>query len=443
MTASVLSLLLGKQLSSATLRFYFEYDSLEERNCVVSTSLLLYLVFSGALLGICAFFAERFSYFIFSTSGYTTHFIVTFVLLYFNLSEEILLSYVRAIDRAFLFVVVSVSGLIAKMLLCIYLVSFENWGILGVLVGNLVGSVIVWTMLSVFTFRRVGFSVDFRKFGEIAKYGLPLMAAGASGVVIGNLGRFFLNWYVSLSAVGIYALAMRLASILRFLVVQPFGKAYGPFRFAVMKQADAKAIYARVATYFIGVCIWVIVGMIGLSGEILQIMAKENYWAARAVIPILLVSNLLGSGVYYMFQIGVYLQRKTKALSWLFAGAAMLDIGLMLVLVPRFGVYGAASSQVVAHGVVAFMGLYLSQRVYPIKYEWSRLLKIAALGMIASLALYSGYHVNPYLSAAIKLPIILLFPFSLFLVGFFDSGELAQFRGIWGRLRAQTAVARE
>jgi O-antigen/teichoic acid export membrane protein len=434
-TSAVLALFLGRQLSHATLRFYFEYDSKQEQNLVISTCFILYLLFAGLILGICALFSEQFSWGVFSSIYFRTHFVILFLSMFFNLSKEILLAYVRAIEFAGFFVGVSIGDLILKLVLCIYFVVFKGWGVLGVLFGNLAGTFLAWLVLSVFTFKRCGFGVDMSKFKDIFKYALPLIFVGLSGTIIGNAGRFFLKMYVSLGAVGLYALGMRFSSILRFLVVQPFTKAYGPFRFSIMKQENAREIYARVTTYFSFFCAWACLCIAAFSGEVIQIMAKESYWAASSVIPILLISVFFGSGLYYMFQIGVYLEKNTKVLAIGFAIAAIIDIICMIFLVPRFGPLGAAFSQALTHVFIAFMGLYFSNRVYFIPYEWNRLMKIVGLCAILVSVSHFTYHSNPYWSALLKAPIMFLYPTVLLIIGILNKGERSKVRYFWAKFR--------
>lgn len=228
---------------------------------------------------------------------------------------------------------------------------------------------------------------------------------------------------------------MRFASVLRFLIVQPFTKGYGPFRFSIMKQDDAKEIYARVTTYFTFICVWACIVVAAFSQEVLQVMAKESYWEATSVIPILLVSNFFGSALYYMFQIGVYLQKSTKVLSKVFAVAAAIDLLLMRLMVPEFGPAGAAFAQLITHAFIALMGLYCSQRIYFIPYEWSRLFKIGLIGGFVGVVTYSNYHFNPYLSVAFKLPVILSFPGVLFVTGFLNQGEMTKLKKIVSSIR--------
>jgi O-antigen/teichoic acid export membrane protein len=423
MTSAILTIFLGRQLSHAALRFYFEYDTQTDRNRVISSAFLSFLFFTGSLLAICMVFASRFSIVLFSSPEYTVHFCILFTWLFFNLSKEILLAYVRALERAKFFVSVSLCDLLIKLLLCTYLVVVMELGVLGVLLGNLAGSLFAWLILSVFTIVRCGIKIDFSKSKELFVYALPLFFVGISGTVISNADRFFIKSYISLEAVGLYALGFRFATILRFLVIQPFTKGYGPFRFKIMKQDNASEIYARVTTYFTFGCAWAAVGIAAFASETIQIMSHENYWSANTVIPMLLLAVFGGSGLYYMFQTGLYIQRNTNVLSVLFAVAAGIDIFSLWLLVPRFGILGAAFSQLIAYTFIACSSLYLSNRAYKIPFEWHRLLKIIGLCCAYISATFFTYHPTPYWSVAIKIPVFFSYPVVLFLYGILNQEE--------------------
>ena len=116
-----------------------------------------------------------------------------------------------------------------------------------------------------------------KKVYELLKYTLPLVLVGFGGVVIANTDRFMLKSFVSLSAVGIYALALRFKSVLTFLIINPFTRGYGPFRFSIMKQSNAKEIYSRVTTHFCLLLCWMWLILATLSEEVIAMMAKETY----------------------------------------------------------------------------------------------------------------------------------------------------------------------
>lgn len=436
MTSAVISIFLGTQLSHATLRFYFDYEAEPERYRVISSSFILYFTFSALALGICSLFAERFSLVLFGNPQYARHFVVLFVWLLLSLSNEILFAFVRALERAGLFVAIMLCELIAKLVPCVFFVVWLQWEEFGVLAGNLAGTGVAFAVLAAFTFSRCRFEVDMSLFFRLVRYTLPLIFVGVCGTVMGMADRFFLKTYTSLAMVGIYALGMRFASVVNFLVFHPFTRGYGPFRFSIMNRDDAREIYSRVTTYFCFFFLWACLGVIALAREVIVVMADESYWSAYRVVPVLLVSVFF-SGLYYMVQIGVYLKKNTRVLSYVFAFAALFNLACLWALVPAFGIMGAALAVCATRALVVLLGWRCSQLVYPMRYEWARCAKIAAVFLGLALAASRPFHESPYLSMLMKAPVVLLYPLILYSIGFYSRQE----REIIGKLPARMAAA--
>ncbi|MBN1186578.1 MAG: oligosaccharide flippase family protein [Bacteroidales bacterium] len=423
MTSAIASIFLGRQISHATIRFYFEYDAQSTRNRVVSSSLILFILFSGIILTVCATSSKQFSNAIFSSPIYAKHFTVLFYWLLISLSNEILYSFIRVLERPYFFVTVSLCELLTKLICCTLFVVGYLWAEFGVLLGNLLGTLVTFFILGTYTFAKCGFGVDFSIFRHIVKYTLPLIFVGFCATIIAQADRFFLKTYASLSVVGLYALGIRFSSLVNFLVFQPFTKGYGPFRFSIMQREDAKEIYAKVTTYFLFIILWACLGVTAFAREIIQIMADSAYWPAYQVIPILLIS-VIGQGLYYMFQIGVYINKNTRILSYVFAVSTLVNLICLWVFVPRYGIFGAALSLSFTHILISVLGYYCSNQVYPILYEWSRLIKNTVVFVILAIITYLFYNTNPYWSVLMKLPILLSYPLILWVIGFFSRQEL-------------------
>ncbi len=433
MTTAMISIFLGTQFSHATLRFYFEYDSEAERNRVISSSFILYFSFCAIVLSMCALFSRQFSQWIFSTALYAKHFAVLFAWLLISLSNEILYAYIRALERAYLFIIVTLVELVIKLSFCILFVAVWKWSVFGVLVGNLIGTVVPFLFFGIFTCRRCSLDIDVPLFFRLIRYTLPLIFVSICGTVMGLADRFLLKTYTSLTAVGLYALGMRFANATNFLIFHPFTKGYGPFRFSIMHKENAKSIYARVMTYFCFFFLWASLAATAFSREIIQVMANKSYWNAYEVIPILLVSVFWG-GMYYMFQIGVYLKKNTRVLTFVFAGAALFNIVTLWLLIPPYGIMGAAISVCATRMLVAFLSLYCSQLVYPVQYEWLRCFKVAAVFTVLAILSSLPYHESPYLSAAMKLPVLFIYPLLLYAVGFYKPEEIGFITKILSRM---------
>jgi O-antigen/teichoic acid export membrane protein len=125
---------------------------------------------------------------------------------------------------------------------------------------------------------------------------------------------------------------------------------------------------------------------------------------------------------------GLYLQRKTAWLLPLFLLPATVNIGLNFLLVPVYGMRGAAWSMVFGYTLMITMTMVVSQRVYPIPYEYGRIAKLIAAG----LAVWGLSLVLPETGWAArivaKVGVLALFPLLLWVVGFFNDAERSWLR---------------
>jgi phosphomannomutase len=113
--------------------------------------------------------------------------------------------------------------------------------------------------------------------------------------------------------------------------------------------------------------------------------------------------------------------------------AAALNIGLNLLLVPRFGTMAAAINTLVAFVALFIMTYVVGQRVYPLQYQWSRLLLVFGL----ALALFAvGWWLVPpsnlLVSIALKLALLAILPALLWFTGFLTPAEKARVRQVVG-----------
>jgi hypothetical protein len=96
------------------------------------------------------------------------------------------------------------------------------------------------------------------------------------------------------------------------------------------------------------------------------------------------------------------------------------------LLIPRYGVQGAAWANTIAYATLSGVTIGFSQHLYPIHYEWSRLLRIAAAGIasyvLATVAIPTMRH--PLAGLLLRGPtVIAAYGIVLAVTGFFHEGE--------------------
>ena len=102
-----------------------------------------------------------------------------------------------------------------------------------------------------------------------------------------------------------------------------------------------------------------------------------------------------------------------------------MNIALNFALIPRYGMMGAAAATLVAY-VVMFIGITLrSQQVFPVPYQWRRIVRVVA-SAVGLTVLGKSLHVP--LAGAVALTAV--YPLILLLLGFYLPVELRRLRAL-------------
>jgi O-antigen/teichoic acid export membrane protein len=125
---------------------------------------------------------------------------------------------------------------------------------------------------------------------------------------------------------------------------------------------------------------------------------------------------------YTVLAIGIGRARQTQ-FNWIISGvAAALNIGLNFALIPRYGMMGAAISTAAAY-VALFGGMAVnSQRVYPVAYQWRRVLTLASVAIALTAV---GYEVR---SLPLAIALCIAYPLVLLPLGFYLPAERARLK---------------
>jgi O-antigen/teichoic acid export membrane protein len=166
------------------------------------------------------------------------------------------------------------------------------------------------------------------------------------------------------------------------LFLSAFGYAWTPFVFDVMKRPAAKDVYRRVTTYVTGLLVLLAAGLAAIADDLVRIMAAPPFHAAAAVVPWVAL-GVVFQGFYQLTAVGLSITKRTALLPIATTSAAAVAIVANLLLVPRFGMMGAAWTTALSYATLAAVGHVLSQRVYPIRYDWRSLWWVIAAGAAA------------------------------------------------------------
>jgi O-antigen/teichoic acid export membrane protein len=353
------------------------------------------------------------------------HFFVTLEAWSFLLTtvNVVCMSFLRARQRSTLVVSAGLVSLFLSLLFNIYFIAIRHSGVVGVLYSSLISSTVVTIPLAIQTIRHVKLSFSYSKLKGIVTFGAPLIITSAAAFTVNFSDRFFLRHFSTLSTVGIYALGYKFGFMLSLLVVQPFDMIWQARIYDIAKRDTSGEMFARLFEYYYFVLVTAALVFSICIKELLSLIATSDFQAAYKVVPIVALAYVF-QGTNRFFLAGTYIAKKTMHLGPVGVASAAANIGLNLLLIPRYGMLGAAWATAFSFLFMSALSLVVSQRVYRIPYVFTRV--VTLLGFAVLVYLVSSLVAFPSLALQISLKLVLFaaFPITLYLLGFFSKGEV-------------------
>jgi O-antigen/teichoic acid export membrane protein len=179
-----------------------------------------------------------------------------------------------------------------------------------------------------------------------------------------------------------------------------------------------------------------------LAPEIVHLMASPAYHAAAPVVPIIAMAGLC-EGIRYAMTIGIMFQKRPIIRSIGMGAAALVNVGLNVLLIPTYGMMGAAWATLAGFVTLIAIELTVSQRFYPIPYQVGRFAKLATVVTVLYVACGLMPPGAPLALAAEKSVMLLIgFPTLLWLARFFEPAELEHARRAYAGVRRRLVASR-
>ena len=263
-----------------------------------------------------------------------------------------------------------------------------------VFISNLISSLFMLLMfipeLKSFRFR---FNPSLLK--QMMLYAFPLLIAGFAGMINETFDRAVLKYLVTdkttaLQQLGVYSACYKL-SILMTLFVQTFRYAAEPFFFSQQHKENSRELYAKVMNYFVIICCTIfLIVMFYIDG--IKYFIGSEYHSGLKVVPVLLIANLC-LGVYLNLSMWYKLTGQTRYGAYFSIIGAVITLVFLFWLIPLMGYMGAAYATLICYASMMLISYFTGQRIYPIPYQWKKLLLYFGVALAFYFLSEALYHI--------------------------------------------------
>ena len=266
------------------------------------------------------------------------------------------------------------------------LVVYVFHNVTGVFLGTICVESLVLVMSIVVLHRqgKLGGGGQLEEIGDAVRFGLPLVVADLLTTIVATGDRFVIQFLVDAKAVATYTIAYDISEYIGTLFATPIQLALLPMifrRWSVGGYEETSAFVSVSLRYAFAVVIPIIAGFALVGPEVIRLVASEKYRDSGVLVPYLIGAVMLCS-LHFMFFIGLMIKKKTGVLAWLNLGALLLNQGLNWLLIPLWGILGAAYAAVSTYGVLIVMTHLISSRYLRVMIDWGGIARACGAALV-------------------------------------------------------------
>ena len=382
-----LTILYRVGLDGALMRLHFDLDEAQRPGLYRSLmAVTLAISAVGSLLlavGVGPFFEAIFH------APFVPFGVLALAITFVNSADYVPSVLYRATQQPARFLTFNLSSFAISSAISISLVA-AGAGAEGLLVGQLVGGAIMLAVVLVIVLRLPGPLWMPSSLRPALRFGLPIVPHQISTWTTRLSDRWLLGFLLvlptaqeRLAMIGVYQLGYQLGSVVTMLATS-FNAAWTPFLYRVGESPAGPTVFRHMFTLTSAGFLWIALALGAFAPEIIAVIARPGYEMAADVLPVVAIGSAF-QAMYTMLVGVIFLRRRTAYLPIITVVSAAINIALNLLLIPLFGIMGAAWTTLIAYALFAILTWQFARMVYPLSLDYPRVavaIVVAVAGIV-------------------------------------------------------------
>lgn len=416
---AIFNVLLAYGMETAFFRFYHGKD---DKQAVVSTSLLSILISTGAFFVIALLLQNTMA----DITGIDIKYIrFTIYILTLDALVIVPFAWLRANERPMRYAIIKIVNVGINFGLNIFFLLFlpgiaesnpegmlswmyqPNSEIAYIFVSNLIASgITLLLMLNLYFENNYVFDKELWK--RMMKYAWPVLVAGIAFSINEVFDRIMLEHLlpedIAESEVGKYSACYRLGLFMT-LFATAFRMGIEPFFFSHSGTENPQKTYAQITNYFVVIGSIILLAVI-VFADVLKVLfvRDEAYWEAMSIVPIIILASFF-LGIYHNLSVWYKVTDKTRYGAFISVIGAIITIGINYAFIPKIGYMASAIATLLAYGTMMVLSYYFGKSHYPVPYNFRKILFYLGISIAFSAIAFYGFDRSLFAG----IPLLLIF----------------------------------
>ena len=228
------------------------------------------------------------------------------------------------------------------------------------------------------------FKIDWPKMQKLLLLGAPYIFGATALLLVQYVDRYLLEFFKSFEEVGVYSVGYSLGMVV-MLFVGAFSIAWIPFFNSFMNnQEECRKIFPKIFFYYLITMGYICLGVVLFAAPIVSIILSPAYHAAAGIMAITGIAQFF-YGCYINFLPGIYFFKRTGLLNVMLCAVLVINFVLNILLIPDYGIYGAAWSTLLSMVFLSVATYMLSKRFFKLSYDWRRIIQYSLIWSVFAL----------------------------------------------------------
>jgi O-antigen/teichoic acid export membrane protein len=169
-------------------------------------------------------------------------------------------------------------------------------------------------------------------------------------------------------------------------IIYPINYAMTPIYMNILVnkgEQQTKQFFTKTFTYFLLIMLPIVFGLIAVGKDLINFLASAKYIEAYSVLPYVII----GQAVYactIVLNSGLFIRKKTHILTIIMIVTCLLNVGLNVVLIPSFGITGAAQATLISYIFYTIVITYYAFKEFKFRIDFRRI----SLYLAVAVAMY-------------------------------------------------------
>ncbi len=395
---AIFNVLLAYGMETAFFRFF---NGKEEKDKVISTSLISILVSSLLFAVVAMIFTESFAAALNIEYRYIKYVILILAL---DALAVIPFAWLRANERPIRYAFIKILNVTINLGLNIFfllilpslaqsnpegllnVIYIEDYEISYIFISNLIASAVTLLLLSRL-YLRAKYRFDAQLWKQMVKYSLPVMIAGIAFTINEVFDRIMLSELlpedIAKGEIGKYNACYKLALFMT-LFATAFRLGIEPFFFSHSTSENPKKAYAQITDYFVVLGSVILLSVVVYSDILKIILVRdEAYWEAMPIVPVILLASFC-LGIYHNLSVWYKVTDRTRFGAYFSLAGAVLTIVINYFFIPKIGYYASALATLAAYGTMMSLSYLYGRKYYRVPYNLRKITFYSSVSILLS-----------------------------------------------------------